>query len=573
MVKFNITKTASTITWSILIILLIPLFNLINSSSIFLIEWVILSLRATPISFILIFDLIRLSFSCVVLFISANVLIFSTIYISHDVYKDRFTILVLLFILSINLLIYIPHLIILLLGWDGLGLVSFILVIYYQNPSSIAARIITALTNRIGDVAILLAIGFTLVQGHWLITNISFSLWIPLQVILITLAAITKSAQMPFSSWLPAAIAAPTPVSALVHSSTLVTAGVFLLIRFYPMLHTYRYFNRFILFIATSTTFISGLSANTECDFKKIVALSTLSQLGIIIFSLGLNMPILAYFHMITHALFKALLFICVGSFINYHIHTQDLRWIGNLTYQIPSVISCIILANLALSGFPFLAGFYSKDIIIESIIRNPFNLCLFFITLISLGLTSFYSIRATIVAIIRPQINTSFSQLSEPFIIIKAIILLSISAICIGSLISWIVKPLANQFSSMSRFLKLLPLFLILIGAIISWSNVNILTNVAILLNFKILNYARCMIWFLVPLSTQFTIKLPIFITHRMIKSLDHGWLEIISSQGSNVFINTNTKNLIAYIPRTTNIYLLIRIISLFVFYRIFII
>ena len=121
-------------------------------------------------------------------------------------------------------------------------------------------------------------------------------------------------------------MAAPTPVSALVHSSTLVTAGVFLLIRFYPFLHQIPQFNQFLLFIATTTTLIAGLRANTECDFKKIVALSTLRQLGVIIFRIGLGMPWLAFFHITTHALFKALLFICVGTFINYHLHSQDLR-------------------------------------------------------------------------------------------------------------------------------------------------------------------------------------------------------------------------------------------------------
>jgi NADH-ubiquinone oxidoreductase chain 5 len=146
------------------------------------------------------------------------------------------------------------------------------------------------------------------------------------QIICITLAAITKSAQIPFSSWLPAAIAAPTPVSALVHSSTLVTAGVFLLIRFYPFLHSHKIFNIMILIVAVSTIFIAGLRATTECDIKKIIALSTLSQLGIIITRIGLNAPILAYFHIITHALFKALLFICAGAFINQHLHSQDLR-------------------------------------------------------------------------------------------------------------------------------------------------------------------------------------------------------------------------------------------------------
>jgi NADH-ubiquinone oxidoreductase chain 5 len=121
-------------------------------------------------------------------------------------------------------------------------------------------------------------------------------------------------------------MAAPTPVSALVHSSTLVTAGVFLLIRFYPFIHTAKYFNSILLIIAVSTILIAGLSATTECDIKKIIALSTLSQLGMIITRLGLNMPQLAYFHMITHALFKALLFICAGRFINSHLHSQDLR-------------------------------------------------------------------------------------------------------------------------------------------------------------------------------------------------------------------------------------------------------
>jgi NADH-ubiquinone oxidoreductase chain 5 len=125
---------------------------------------------------------------------------------------------------------------------------------------------------------------------------------------------------------LPAAIAAPTPVSALVHSSTLVTAGVFLLTRFYPYLHKTHLFNEIILFIAVITIFISGIRATTECDIKKIIALSTLRQLGIIITGLGLNLPLLTYFHIVTHALFKALLFICAGTYINSHRHSQDLR-------------------------------------------------------------------------------------------------------------------------------------------------------------------------------------------------------------------------------------------------------
>ena len=145
---------------------------------------------------------------------------------------------------------------------------------------------------------------------------------------------------------------------------------------------------------------MAGLRATTECDMKKIIALSTLSQLGIIITRLGLNLPHLAYFHILTHALFKALLFVCAGSFIHTHHHTQDLRWFGNLSHNMPVARSCVSLANLALCGFPFIAGFYSKDIIIEASVRMPNRFPIVLLAILSLGLTSFYSIRFSLVTL-----------------------------------------------------------------------------------------------------------------------------------------------------------------------------
>jgi len=244
-----------------------------------------------PVVISLVIDKTRLVYSLVVIFISANVLNFSTSYMADDKFINRFTVLVITFIISINILIFIPHIIILLIGWDGLGITSFILVVYYQNPKSLAAGLITALTNRVGDVALLLSIAWTIKQGHWNIINIDRIGSSIMQVLAITVAAITKRAQIPFSRWLPAAIAAPTPVSALVHSSTLVTAGVFLIIRFYPFIRSEPIFNKIILFIAVSTITIAGISATTECDMKKIIALSTLRQLGIIITRIGLGFP------------------------------------------------------------------------------------------------------------------------------------------------------------------------------------------------------------------------------------------------------------------------------------------
>lgn len=161
-------------------------------------------------------------------------------------------------------------------------------------------------------------------------------------------------------------MAAPTPVSALVHSSTLVTAGVFLLIRFYPVLSQSPYTHIALLLTGRITMLLAGISASVEFDFKKIVAFSTLSQLGVIIFRLGLGMPNLAFFHLLTHAIFKALLFLCVGTAIHLHGHMQDLRVIGNLVTRVPIIQTGMMMSNLALCGIPFLRGFYSKDLILE---------------------------------------------------------------------------------------------------------------------------------------------------------------------------------------------------------------
>lgn len=560
--NFSIFSYASKLIWFIFIIIIIPTLYIVLNSKTILIEWELIFLSQSPIILSIIIDPLGIIFSLTVLFISANVLRFSTIYIAREKFQNRFTYLVLIFIISINLLIFLPHFIILLLGWDGLGIVSFILVIYYQNPKSLAAGIITALTNRIGDVLLLLSIAWTLNQGHWLIINIWDSSFIKFQILAIIFAAITKRAQIPFSSWLPAAIAAPTPVSALVHSSTLVTAGVFLLIRFYSFLHTLPYFNHIILFIAVSTIFIAGLRATTECDIKKIIALSTLRQLGIIITSIGLNAPNLAYFHIITHALFKALLFICAGAFINEHLHTQDLRWIGNIFYQIPTARACISLANLALCGFPFIAGFYSKDLIIESAIRINHNLPIVILAFLRLGLTSFYSIRFRIVVIWGPNLCNPFINIKENIEIIVPTLLLGFISITAGRIISWLTS-ITNNLLILPSIIKLTPLIIITLGLIIAWYiNTNISINNSYISEISLFHAASCIIWYLVPISSQFIIKYPLISAHNFIKSIDQGWFELASGQGS--FLNSKliSNIIILRTPKHPTIYLSISII-----------
>lgn len=557
----NFPKLIVYVMWSLIIFTLVPAILCIKSNFNILLEWNILSSLSTQIIFTLIFDNVRLLYSSAVLFISANVLTFSTIYIKEDKFINRFTVLVILFIISINLLIYIPHLIILLIGWDGLGVTSFILIVYYQNPKSLGAGLITALTNRIGDVAILLSIAWTLKQGHWNIIHIINSTYSPVLIIAIITAALTKRAQIPFSRWLPAAIAAPTPVSALVHSSTLVTAGVFLIIRFYPFLSLQPLFNKIILFLAVSTILIAGIRATRECDIKKIIALSTLRQLGIIITRIGLGFPFITFIHIIIHALFKALLFICAGNIINTHRHAQDLRWMGNLIKSMPVTTSCLLIANRALCGIPFTAGFYSKDIIIEASITYLCNPLIIGLILLSVSFTSFYSIRISIVVLWGPRLHKPISLLNDSDIVSTPIILISLTSITIGAIIVWTTPILENSIILPSN-LKFLTLTIVTAGVFIGWFRSRPLsTTLSSSIN-NIWHYASCIIWFLVPIASQIILKFPIWSRHLILKLVDQSWLELLGAQGVNLLIINNTSLIQINIPTIPNIYIYIPVL-----------
>nr|BDQ43740.1 NADH dehydrogenase subunit 5 [Duplodicodrilus acinctus] len=544
LMQFKIHKQASMLMW-MLFMLMAPLsiYMMLNNKTT-LIEWTLFNISSTPIMMTIIVDPTGTAFSSTVLLISANVLQFSTIYMKEDKFIDRFTVLVLLFVLSMNMLIFFPHLMILLLGWDGLGLVSFILVIYYQNPKSLAAGMITALTNRIGDVMLLLSIAWTLNQGQWNILHMWETSAFNWQAAAILLAAMTKSAQMPFSSWLPAAMAAPTPVSALVHSSTLVTAGVFLLIRFYPFLSSTTWFNQSLLLVAVSTTTMAGLSAMTECDMKKIIALSTLSQLGMMMAAMGLGMVSLAYFHMVTHALFKALLFICAGTLIHSHMHSQDLRWMGNITTQMPTTTSCFMLTNMALCGAPFMSGFYSKDMIVESSIFYSNNFIMLIIILFTVSLTSFYTMRFSLTTIWGPSNCGPFIHLEETQPQMTPMLVLSSMSIVSGAGLMWMM-PMNQESMVMTTTMKMMPMIMVMLGLVMAWSmNTHRVKSSPMMMLIPMTHHASCLMWFLVPLSSQYTMKMPMFISHNYLKSLDQSWLEILGGQGvtSSSFLASNT-------------------------------
>jgi len=420
--------------------------NLLANSAIQLeehiIEWELISLGSTTINVIFIFDFISLYFISLVRLVAGRVILFRTSYISKEVYFRRFIGLVVSFVISIFLLILRPNIIRLLLGWDGLGVTSYLLVIFYQRSKSYNAGIITALTNRIGDVGLLVSLAMILSYGHWTYiydTSTSKNMSYLLLIIIIR-SACTKRAQIPFSAWLPAAIAAPTPVSALVHSSTLVTAGVYLLIRMNIFLiNTNR--SNVLIILGTVTIMIAGLAAIFEIDMKKIIALSTLRQLGIMMIILGAGNPLLAYFHLISHAFFKAILFICAGIIIHNIKDYQDIRNMGSGLMSLPITISIIMVANLRLCGLPFLSGFYSKDIILEIIIIKGLRLLIMSIILLSTFLTVAYSCRIRfLVAVNLINSESFFSIVDGDKIILTGIFILLPFSIMGGIILSWTI-------------------------------------------------------------------------------------------------------------------------------------
>jgi len=380
--------------------------------------------------------------------------------------KLKFLYLVLLFVLSIVFMIIGVNIVIVLLGWDGLGLISYCLVIYYQNERSRRAGIITILVNRLGDVGILLRVIFIFNFGSFDFFNFLVSKELIYYIgIFIILGALTKRAQMPFSAWLPAAIAAPTPVSSLVHSSTLVTAGVYLIMRL-NIYFTNGFIINGLIYISILTIFIAGLRANFEVDLKKIIALSTLSQLGVIIIILSVGEFNLAFFHLIIHAIFKAILFLCAGVIIHGLGGVQDIRAIGLVLKLRPLIRGLIVLSSLSLRGFPFLRGFYSKDLILESI--YIFNNSYLLILLLGLArvFTLMYSLRLIYYRIWKKVLDFRVQRYTEEIYIIFPIFIMGGLVIILGRVFSWLIFPIPVFIFLFS--LKVLNLGLVRLGFIL---------------------------------------------------------------------------------------------------------
>nr|YP_009351112.1 NADH dehydrogenase subunit 5 [Cylindrotermes parvignathus]AQP28589.1 NADH dehydrogenase subunit 5 [Cylindrotermes parvignathus] len=503
---------------------------------VYFIDWNIITLNGSSVIMTFLFDWMSLLFMGFVFIISSLVILYSDDYMFGDLNIVRFIMLVLMFVVSMMFLIISPNVISILLGWDGLGLVSYLLVIYYQNVSSYGAGMLTVLSNRVGDVALLMVIAWMINFGSWsfiyYLEFLSGSVEMELVSFLVVLAAMTSSAQIPFSSWLPAAMAAPTPVSALVHSSTLVTAGVYLLIRFSPSFSCW--LNVILLLVSGLTMFMAGLGANFEFDLKSIIALSTLSQLGLMIMTISIGLSGLAFFHLLTHALFKALLFMCAGGVIHSMGDSQDIRFMGGLSVYMPFTSSSLMVSNFALCGMPFLAGFYSSDFILEMFSMSYVNIFGFILLFVSTGLTVCYSFRLFYFVLCGDfNFVPSYSMVESNYNMMFGMIGLLVMSIFGGGSLMWLICPTPSVIC-LPYYLSFLTLFVVFLGGWLGYVMAGfVFSDNLFSMNFYSISSFSGSMWFMPFFSTYGVSFGPLGVGYKATSVFDFGWMEYFGGQG----------------------------------------